>query len=77
MVQISVCDTGPGIPKQVQTQLFKKHATYHHQKSRRQGTGLGLYFCKLAVSAHGGTIWSKNQEGQGSCFTFELPIQSS
>lgn len=74
-VRMVVCDNGPGIPKRVQKQLFKKHTTYHHPKSRRRGSGLGLYFCKLAVTAHGGDIRVQSEEGKGSCFTIELPVK--
>lgn len=72
-VQLGVCDTGMGISKEMQKQLFKKHVTYRQGQSRRRGTGLGLYFCKLAASAHHGDIRVKSREGAGSCFTVELP----
>ncbi len=74
MVLIGVCDDGPGIPLERQKQLFYKDVTYQTKNARRRGTGLGLYFCKLAVTAHHGDIWVKSKEEEGSCFTVEIPI---
>jgi len=42
---------------------------------RRRGTGLGLAFCKMAIEAHGGSIWIEEPpDGQGSQFSFTLPV---
>jgi PAS domain S-box-containing protein len=72
-VWVVVCDNGPGISPEKQKQIFHKNITYHTAGARRRGSGLGLYFCKLAVTAHQGNIWVKSEEGKGSCFTVELP----
>jgi signal transduction histidine kinase len=69
VVLISVHDTGPGIPPDIQSQLFQKFVT-GTQKGR--GSGLGLAFCKLAVEAHGQQIWVDSHAGHGSVFTFTL-----
>lgn len=73
-IWIVVCDTGPGIPSEQQKQIFNKNVTYHTAHARRRGSGLGLYFCKLAVTAHQGDIRVISEEGKGSCFTVELPV---
>jgi signal transduction histidine kinase len=69
IVLISVHDTGPGIPPDIQAQLFQKFVT-GSQKGR--GSGLGLAFCKLAVEAHGQQIWVDSLPGHGSVFAFTL-----
>jgi NtrC-family two-component system sensor histidine kinase KinB len=69
VVLISISDTGPGIPVEIQMQLFQKFVTGGQQ---RRGSGLGLAFCKLAVEAHGHRIWVDSSPGQGATFTFSL-----
>jgi len=66
---VSVHDTGPGIPPEIQPQLFHKFVT-GSQKGR--GSGLGLAFCKLAVEAHGQQIWVDSLSGHGTVFTFTV-----
>lgn len=70
-VLVSVSDTGPGIPPELKGRLFTKFAT---GQQRGRGTGLGLAFCKLALEAHGETIWADSTYGQGATFTFSLPL---
>ncbi len=72
-VLIGVSDSGPGIPKQEQEQLFKKFKPVTKQLSRRPGTGLGLRYCKLAVEAQGGSIWVDSSINQGSTFYVWYP----
>ncbi len=73
-IKMEVADTGPGIAPELQQRLFEKYVT-GGQKQR--GSGLGLAFCRLAVEAHGGTIGVESQKGQGSTFSFTLPIASA
>jgi signal transduction histidine kinase len=73
-ILIGVTDSGPGIPVEVQDRLFKKFQRISSIEGRRVGTGLGLFYCKLAVEAHGGEIWVESQEGQGSSFITRLPL---
>jgi signal transduction histidine kinase len=74
--RVEVCDQGPGLPPEVQANLFSKFATGAH---RARGSGLGLAFCRLAVEAHGGHIWAENNapEIKGSTFRFTLPVYPS
>ena len=75
MVSISVSDTGEGIPPEDLSMIFERF--YRVDKSRARttgGTGLGLTIAKRLVEAHGGTIKVKSKVGQGSTFTFTLPV---
>jgi signal transduction histidine kinase len=72
-IEISVSDSGQGIPAEAQAHIFERF--YQANDSDRQrGTGLGLYFCRLAVEAHGGSIAVQSAVGQGSTFIIMLPI---
>jgi len=73
-VQFSVKDYGPGITKQEQGKIFKK---YHRAKNdKTKGTGLGLAISKEFIEAQGGKIWLESQVGEGSRFSFSLPVKS-
>ena len=71
IIQVSICDTGPGIAADIRDRVFDKFVTGRVEGS---GSGLGLAFCKLAVEAHGGSIWVESEPGQGSTFHFTLPV---
>jgi signal transduction histidine kinase len=71
MVLISISDTGPGIPLEIQSQLFQKFVTGGQQE---HGSGLGLAFCKLAVEAHRQHIWVDSSTSKGTTFTFSLAV---
>jgi signal transduction histidine kinase len=72
---ISVSDTGPGIPPKERERIFERFAQTTGERGHRRGFGLGLTFCRLAVSAHGGRIWVEpGEEGKGSRFVFTLPL---
>jgi PAS domain S-box-containing protein len=76
-VQISVVDTGCGIPKDQIDNLF--HRFYQIKKddtSPEKGVGLGLYLCRELVLLHGGNIWVKSVLGKGSTFSFTIPKHS-
>ena len=74
-VRVSVQDRGPGIAVAYREKIFEKFAQVEVRANRqRYSTGLGLTFCKLAVEAHGGTIGVESEEGAGSTFWFELPV---
>jgi len=74
-VEVSVADTGEGIPAKELTNIFERF--YRVDKSRTRatgGSGLGLTIAKRLVEAHGGKIKAKSQPGKGSRFTFTLPV---
>jgi PAS domain S-box-containing protein len=72
---ITVSDTGWGIPKQSQGQIFSKFFRAQNiVKRETTGTGLGLYLVKGLVDALGGKIWFKSSEGTGTTFYVTVPI---
>jgi NtrC-family two-component system sensor histidine kinase KinB len=71
-VNISVADDGTGIPQEHQAKIFQKFVRVNRNESGR--SGLGLAICKEIVRVHNGTIWVESQPGQGSTFTFTLPV---
>lgn len=71
-VAVTVADHGPGIPDDVLPKLFEPFFT---TKEPGKGTGLGLWVSLGIAEAHGGTIEVHSAVGQGSAFTFLIPIQ--
>ncbi len=72
--RICVRDTGVGIPEDQLDRLFDKFAQVEPADGRRrQGTGLGLAFVRLAVESHGGTVSVESTIGKGSTFCFTIP----
>ncbi|MBM4261227.1 MAG: HAMP domain-containing protein [Deltaproteobacteria bacterium] len=73
-LEISVKDSGPGIPAESLTTIFEKFNQGERKNVlTRQGTGLGLAIAKSIVKSHGGEIWAESQLGHGSRFVFVLP----
>lgn len=73
-ITISVIDSGEGIPEIYQKKIFDKFSLVECKKlGFKTDTGLGLYFCNLAVQLHGGKIKVKSKENEGSTFYFTLP----
>ena len=70
----SVSDHGDGIPSEELPHLFTRYGKPKAQRRRRDSLGLGLYITKGLVEAHGGRIWVESQVGQGSTFSFSVPI---
>jgi two-component system sensor histidine kinase GlrK len=74
ILEISVKDSGPGIPAESLRSIFEKFSQGSHASAtNRQGTGLGLAIAKNIVTSHGGNIWAESQLGGGSKFVFVLP----
>lgn len=74
-VVITVWDTGIGIAPENLHKLFQPFQQLEDvYKKKYAGTGLGLYFSKNLVELHGGTIWVRSTPGEGSRFSFSLPL---
>jgi signal transduction histidine kinase len=76
-VEVSVTDTGFGIPADHLTHIFDRFYRVDRSRSRRAGggSGIGLTIAKRLVEAHGGRIWAESEgEGKGSKLTFTLKI---
>jgi len=72
---VSVRDTGPGISSADQARLFQEFQQADNAITKKKGgTGLGLAISKRIIEMHGGRIWVESQPGQGSTFTFTLPV---
>ncbi len=76
-VEISVTDTGIGIAQADQEHIFKEFFQSGDYVRKREGTGLGLALTKKFVELHGGLISVQSEKGQGSRFTFTLPIRGA
>jgi PAS domain S-box-containing protein len=75
-IQAKISDTGIGIPKKDQAEVFTKFFRATNAKmSQTEGTGLGLYVVKSYIEGWGGEIFFESQEGSGTTFTFTLPLK--
>lgn len=72
MIETTVQDFGVGVPESSLPHLFEKFYRDHHNKQQVGGTGIGLYLCKTFVDAHGGNLWVRSKEGEGTTFGFTL-----
>jgi signal transduction histidine kinase len=75
--ELSVSDTGPGIPPEECEHIFEKFRQVDSSNTRAKGgTGLGLAIAREIVQMHGGRIWVESRQGQGSTFRMELPVHA-
>jgi signal transduction histidine kinase len=78
LAEVSVSDTGVGIPAEEQAAVFDKfYQVGSTTRGVREGTGLGLAITKQLVEAHGGRIWLESEPGRGSHFHFTMPVEEA
>ena len=70
----SVIDRGRGIPTDELPHLFERYYRGRAGRGEREGLGLGLFIARELVQAHGGRIWVESRAGEGSTFSFAIPI---
>src|SRR3954469_9064606 len=70
MIEVSVADTGPGLPPEIREKLFEPFVT-----TKGSGLGVGLSICRVIIEAHGGELWADDNPGGGTIFRFTLPQQ--
>lgn len=75
-VQVSVCDSGPGIPAAEQQRIFQDRVRLPQTAGTISGYGVGLSVCRRIVEVHGGRIWVVSSPGEGACFHFTVPVWS-
>jgi signal transduction histidine kinase len=75
-VLVSVTDTGPGIAPEDQERIFEEFQQTDIGEEQSEGTGLGLALSKRLIELHGGRIWVESELGDGSTFTFTLPVET-
>ena len=68
-VEVSVSDSGTGIPEHKLGEIFETFYT-----TKEQGTGLGLSVARTIIETYEGKIWAENQAGGGAVFRFTLPL---
>lgn len=76
-IETTIEDKGIGIPDSLIGHVFDKFYRSHRTSKSVGGTGLGLYISKTVVEAHGGQIWVKSKEGEGTTFGFTIPTYDS
>jgi signal transduction histidine kinase len=69
-LQITVSDTGPGIPEDMLTKMFEPYAT-----NKLKGTGLGLAIVKKIIDEHHGVVWAENNAKNGAAIIIRLPLE--
>jgi GAF domain-containing protein len=75
MAEVSVTDTGVGIAPEDQEAVFEEFRQVGTADKKIEGTGLGLALSRKFIELHGGRIWVESQLGQGSTFTFTVPVR--
>ncbi len=76
-ISVSIADRGQGIDEMEQSVIFDKFYRGKENRYSVQGTGMGLAIAKAVIDAHGGTIQVMSQPGQGSVFSFTLPLKAA
>ena len=73
-VEVTICDKGPGIPKNEQERIFLDKVRLPQTSEGTSGFGIGLSVCRRIVEVHGGRIWVVSELNKGSCFHFTVPV---
>jgi signal transduction histidine kinase len=72
---VAVHDTGPGIAEQDQAKIFEEFQQADSSITKQKGgTGLGLAIAKRIIEMHGGRLWVESKVGEGSTFSFTVPV---
>ena len=76
-VHVTVRNTGTAIPSDMQDAIFEPYVSVDNKEndSSLKSTGLGLAFCKMAVTAHAGSIGVESSQGKPTDFWFTLPFR--
>jgi signal transduction histidine kinase len=74
LVQIRVCDRGPGVPVELRERIFEPFYRLPGATERDGGVGLGLALVKSIALRHGGRAYCEGRPESGACFVIELPI---
>jgi two-component system sensor histidine kinase/response regulator len=75
-IVLTLADDGPGIPEEYHELIFQKFEQVQAPNAPRvRSSGLGLAFCRVAVESHGGRIWVRSREGEGSTLSIQLPLE--
>lgn len=73
-IRFSILDRGPGVPDHIAGRLFSKFQQLRQPAEiKQEGSGLGLYICKMLAEAQGGSVGYSSRQDGGSCFWFEIP----
>ena len=72
-IQVTICDSGPGIPKENHGRIFEDSFRLKRDESK-EGYGIGLALCQRIILSHYGKIWVESNLRNGSCFKFTLPV---
>ena len=73
-VQVSICDSGPGIPATEQQRIFQDRVRLPQTSQTTSGYGVGLSVCRRIAEVHGGRIWVVSEPGEGACFHVTVPV---
>ena len=76
-IEVSVCDSGPGIPVDEQERIFQDRVRLPQTSSTTSGFGVGLSVCRRITEVHGGRIWVVSEPDEGACFYFTVPVWDS
>jgi len=76
-VHVSIADSGPGIAREDQQRIFEEFQQTDLGAQHNEGTGLGLPLSRRLIELHRGRIWVASKVGEGSTFTFALPLESA